>query len=48
MNDHTYRYYCHLNPSYDCVLRTDDAEEMEKLKEEHGELLVVEEYGGKR
>ena len=44
--DHIFRYYCHLLPSYDCVLVTDDKAEMKELKTKHGALLVVEEYGG--
>lgn len=42
-----YKYYCHLNPSYDCILSTNEITEVQALRLEHGDLLVVEEHGKK-
>lgn len=48
MTQHIYRYYCHLLPGYDCILATDEEAEVQALRLVHGNLLKVEEYGGKK
>ena len=44
MIEKLYRYYLHLKPDYQFLRRTDSKSEMQALKLEYGDKLVVEEY----
>jgi len=45
MTDHIFKYYLHLKPDYQFLLKTDDSELVSETMKEHGDNLVVETYG---